>query len=418
MKKILILSFYWPPSGKASHHWPLKMANRLLEEGWLPTILTVKEDTFTEPDPDLSNSVDPRIKVIRTNFWDPFIFYKKFLGKAEDNTLVASEALSHSDKNLKQKISIWIRMNLFVPDARVGWIIPGFRETKKHLLNEKFDAVLSNGPPHSTHLLAKKISLKYKIPLVSVFIDPWVDIAYYKNQKRSKFITWLDNRYEKSVMHTSSKLIFVTNTMKKYFEKKYNFIKGKSHLLYWGYNEENFSKVRITRNDGNELIVLHAGNIFDYQNPVKFWKEIKKEVEKGELIRIRFVGTVSPEVKKTLSALKLDEITEYKGFLPYNRVVEEIVKSDILLVCATEPRHVPGKLFEYMRSGNRIVAFGEDNEEVKEILLSTNAGDLFSYEDELDGVLDAENKETNMNEVMKFDRNNIAIQLAEILKEL
>lgn len=417
MNKILIVSFYWPPSGKASHHWPLKMANRLLEEGWLPSILTVKEDTFTDPDPDLEDAVDPRINVIRTKFWDPFAVYKKFLGKSENSSLVASEALSLTDKSIKQRISIWIRMNLFIPDARVGWVIPGFREAKKILKNEKFDAILSNGPPHSTHLLAKKISKKYTIPLVSVFIDPWVDIAYYKNQKRSLFTTWIDNRFEKSVMQSSSKLIFVTNTMNKYFKNKYKSIDDKSYLLYWGYNEENFSDVNKNKKN-DELVILHAGNIFDYQNPVLFWEEVKREIENGMRIKIRFVGTVSPQVKKSISEFKLDDITEYKGFLPYKNVIEEIVNSDILLVCATEPRHVPGKLFEYMRSGNRIVAFGEDNQEVREILNRTNAGELFSYDDDLKGVLRGGNRETNMEEVKKFDRNNIALRLAEILKEL
>ncbi len=417
MKNILIVSFYWPPSGKASHHWPLKMANRLLEEGWLPTILTVKEDTFSEPDPDLVDAVDPRIKVIRTKFWDPFTVYKKLLGKSDDSSLVASEALSLTNKSIKQKISIWIRMNLFVPDARVGWIVPGYRGARNLLKNKKFDAILSNGPPHSTHLLAKKISKKFVIPLVSVFIDPWVDIAYYKNQKRSSFTAWLDNKLEKSVIKSSSKLIFVTNTMKKYFEKKYDSIEDKSHLLYWGYNEENFIDVKKRVND-EELVILHAGNIFDYQNPLHFWKEVKREIENGKKIKIRFVGTVSPMIKKTILEFKLDDITEYKGFLPYGKVIDEIVNSDLLLVCATEPRHVPGKLFEYMRSGNRVIAFGEKNEEVKEILNRTNAGELFSYKDDLEGVLKTKSIKTNMEEVKKFDRNNIALQLSEILNTL
>lgn len=181
---------------------------------------------------------------------------------------------------------------------------------------KKFDAILSNGPPHSTHLLAKKISKKYTIPLVSVFIDPWVDIAYYKNQKRSLFTTWIDNRFEKSVIQSSSKLIFVTNTMNKYFKNKYKSIGDKSYLLYWGYNEENFSDVNKNKKN-DELVILHAGNIFDYQNPVLFWEEVKREIENGMRIKIRFVGTVSPQVKKSISEFKLDDITEYKGFLPY-----------------------------------------------------------------------------------------------------
>ncbi|NOX18234.1 MAG: glycosyltransferase family 4 protein [Chlorobi bacterium] len=419
MKKILFISFYWPPSGKASIHWPLKMIKHLPEFGWEPSVLTVKEDTFTASDSALAKETPEDLKVWRTAFWDPFVFYKKFLGKKESETLVASEALTQTDKNLKQRISIWIRMNLFIPDARMGWLIPGFREAKKIFKKEKFDAILTNGPPHTTHILGKMLSEKFDVPLVSVFIDPWVDIAYYKNQKRNPMTLKIDNMLEKSALQKSSQAIFVTEEMKKYFEEKYPFIKGKTNLLYWGYSEEDFENADCEKEERDYKILLHAGNIFDYQNPEKLWRTIKELNDKGEKIKLRFVGTVGPAIKNAVAEAGLSGVTEYLGFLLYPEVLKQMCGADYLLVCATEPRHVPGKLFEYMRTGNPIIAFGDGNDEVKEILQKTNSGFLYRYDDAAnDFFAKAEKLKTDLNAVKKFDRKVITEKLAEILNKV
>ncbi len=420
MKKILFITFYWPPSGKASMHWPLKMIKYLPQFGWQPTVLTVNKDTFSEEDSSFENELPKTLQVIRTHFWDPFVLYKKFLGKSPDDKLVASEALTKTDKSLTQRISIWIRMNLFIPDARMGWYFPGVSEARKILGNEKFDAILTNGPPHTTHLLGKKLSKEFKLPMVSVFIDPWVDISYYKNQKRNFLTLKLDNYLEKSVVNSASKLVFVTKGLIKYFIKKYPSLKGKENLLYWGYNEEDFININGCSDSANdEKIILHAGNIFDYQNPKNFWLTIKKEIDGGAKLKIKFVGTVGPKIKSEIINNGLEQFTEYLGFLPYKEVIIEMCKADYLLVCATEPRHVPGKLFEYMRTGNTIIAFGDGNEEVKEILQKTNSGMLFNYQDSaIEIFTKSDSLKTNLEEVKKFDRKVIAEKLAATLNEL
>jgi len=420
MKKILFITFYWPPSGKASMHWPLKMIKYLPKLGWQPTVITVKEDTFSEEDNSFINDLRENLQIIRTQFWDPFKIYKKFLGKSGSDKLVASEALTKTDTSFAQRISIWIRMNLFIPDARVGWYFPGVSKAMKILQNQKFDAILTNGPPHTTHLLGKKLSKKFNIPLVSVFIDPWVDISYYKNQSRNPITLKIDNYLEKSIVRSATKLIFVTEGLIKYFREKYSFIKGKENLLYWGYNEEDFKNIStISNHKKEEEIILHAGNIFDYQNPKKFWKTIKSKIDEGRKLRLQFVGTIGPAIKAEINANLLEPYTEYLGFLPYKEVIKKMCEADFLLVCATEPRHLPGKLFEYMRTGNKIIAFGNENIEVKNILEKTNSGKLFNYNDSAEEVFEQDCfGKTDIDKVKNFDRKVIAEQLSKILDSL
>lgn len=418
MKKVLFITYFWPPSGKASLHWPLKIIKYLPKYGWQPVVLTVDEDTFSAKDESLSKDIDPNLKVYKSKTFEPFNLYKKFIGKKKEEQLVASETISTTNKSLAHKISIWIRMNLFIPDARIGWYFSGVNSGKKIIIDEDIDAVLSVGPPHSVHLIGLSISRKYNKPFYPVFIDPWVDIVYYKNFKRSKITLAIDNYLEMKVIKHSAASIFVTETMKNNYVNKYPNAKDKAKVLYWGYNEddfENLEPMQIT----NEEVILHAGNIFDFQDIPAFWEKVKSEIEKGRNIRLKFIGTVSPGIRLSLDKAGLTDYTEYIGFLPYKLMLEELMKASYLLVCSTEPRHVPGKLFEYLRTGKPIIAFGNDNDEVRKILEETNAGMIFRYDEDGGSILERENKLcTDLIRVKVFNRENIAEGLSKILNNI
>ncbi len=161
MKKVLFITYFWPPSGKASLHWPLAMIKHLPGFGWQPSVLTVKEETFTQPDESLLNEINENIEVIKTKTFEPFNIYKRFIGKSKNEQLNASEAISQSSNSITNRISIWIRMNLFIPDARIGWYLFAVNDGKKYLSKNKFDAIISVGPPHTAHLVGNSLSSKF-----------------------------------------------------------------------------------------------------------------------------------------------------------------------------------------------------------------------------------------------------------------
>ncbi len=422
MKKFLFLTYFWPPSGKATLHWPLKIIKYISQHNWQPTVVTVQEETFTQKDETLLKEIDPNLKVIKTKVFEPFNIYKKFIGKDSNEILIASETISKENKSLAHRISIWIRMNLFIPDARIGWYPFAVKELKNILQQNSYDAIVSIGPPHSTHLIADKISKMFNLPFISIFIDPWLDIIYYKEFKRSKLTLSIDKHFETKILRNSSHIIFITKSMKEDYVIKYPFVKDKSTVFYWGYNEDDFQKAEksiISSLSRKEKIILHAGNIFDYQNPKYLWKAIKKQIENENNLRIKFIGTVSPGIKKIIEENGLNSYTEYKGFLSYSNMIKELLTADYLLVCATEKRHVPGKLFEYLRSQKPILAFGNDNEEVKNIIEQSNAGMLFKYDDDpTDFFIRANLFSTNINYVKQFSRENITKEFSEILNSI
>ncbi len=426
MKKVLFITYYWPPSGKASLHWPLKMIKYLPQHGWEPLVLTVQEDTFYQKDESLLSDIPAELKVIKSSTLEPFGIYRKLLGKKKNEPLVVSESISKIKNTFNHRLSLWIRMNLFIPDARVGWFFPAVKEGKKFLSKNRIDVIISIGPPHTAHLVGRRLSSIFKIPHVPVFIDPWIDIVYYHNYKRFKPTQILDKFLEAKVIKKAERIIFVTQTTKDDYIIKYPAIKDKSHVLYWGYNEDDFSEVEneINPTNDNEEIITHAGNIYDYYNPVAFWQFIKSEIENGRKLKIKFIGTVSPGINKSIYELSITENIENLGFLPYKKMLEELMKSNVLMMMVTEKRHVPGKLFEYLRTGKPILAFGADNQEVKNILIEANAGMIYNYNsNESKDFFNLESGgykkfKTDFSLIKKYDRVNIAAELSRILDDI
>jgi glycosyltransferase involved in cell wall biosynthesis len=381
MKKVLFISYFWPPSGKASLHWPLDIIRHLPKDEIEPIILTVKEESFTQKDESLLSKVDQDWTTLKSNALEPFDFYRKFIGKKKDEKLIASETISLENKNITHRISLWIRLNIFIPDARVGWYFTAVKKVKDYIQKNKIDVIVSIGPPHSSHLIGLKLSKKFSIPHIPVLIDPWVDIVYYKNLNRSKLAKRIDNHFEKSVLHNAKQVVFVTKSTEEDYLNKYSFLKGKTNVCYWGYDEDDFRDLKIDKIKKDEKIIIHAGNLFAYQNPKNFWKQIKIENDRGSNFKIRFVGTADPTILDYLKEIDLQDKVEMLGFLPYPEMIKQISEADALLVCASEPRHVPGKLFEALRTGNPIIAFGDNNTEVKQIIESAKAGMMFWYEE-------------------------------------
>ncbi len=425
MKRILFISYYWPPAGKASLHWPLNITRHLPEFGWEPIILTVENETFTVKDESLLKEVRPDMLVIKTRAFEVFNLYRRFIGKKKHDALSVSETMSTDNKGFRHRLSLWVRMNFFIPDARIGWYFSAVRGGKRLITSLKkttrndqpIQAIISIGTPHSTHLIGKRLGKLFDIPHVPFFSDPWTTISYYRHFKRNSLAERLDHYFEKSVLENAKKAIFVTrNTCNEYIQK-YTFLKDKTRVLYWGYNEDAFSDMdQLSAPPDDNEILLHAGNLFDYQNPVNFWTTIRQRIDSGRKMILRFTGTVGTGIKKSINDNHLSEYCEYPGFLPYSRLIKELNAATYLLVCPYDSRHVPGKLFEYLRIGKPIIAFCDDNNEVRDILDETGAGMLFPYNSPGLEFFNRINEfRTDNASVKQYDRYNIARELSKIL---
>jgi hypothetical protein len=194
MKKVLIITYYWPPAGGPGVQRVLKFVKYLPELGWQPLVLTVKKGEYPAIDETLAKNIPPECKVFKTNIFEPSDLYKRFLGM-DDKAKIPTAVLADNNPGLKKQIANLIRLNFFIPDAKIGWKKFAVEEGLKIIETEKPDLIFSSSPPPTVHLIAKKLAAKTNLKWVADFRDPWTDIHYYEKQPRLFFAKYLDRKY-------------------------------------------------------------------------------------------------------------------------------------------------------------------------------------------------------------------------------
>ncbi|MFC2152820.1 hypothetical protein ACFLSE_09880 [Bacteroidota bacterium] len=185
-KKVLIITYYWPPSGGAGVQRWLKFTKYLPEFNWQPIVYTTSSYENQVVDDSLLKDINPETEVIKRPIWEPYFFYKRFTGKKKDQEINAGFLQEKKSNKLLEKLSVFIRGNFFIPDARKFWIRPSVKFLTKYIKENKIDAIISTGPPHSMHIIALKVKMKLNVKWIADFRDPWTNIDFYKDLMLTK----------------------------------------------------------------------------------------------------------------------------------------------------------------------------------------------------------------------------------------
>jgi hypothetical protein len=208
LKKALILTYYWPPgSGPGVQRW-LKFCKYLPENGWEPTVITVRNGSYPYSDKTLVNDVPQKMKVIKTDTFEPFAIYNLLRGKKGKSVEVGLGSIKNQ-QNRFSRFANYIRANYFIPDARLGWNKYAFVAALRHIKSERPDVIITTGPPHSTHLIGQRLNKEFQIPWVADFRDPWTTIYYNSLLNRTESRKTKDQEFENSVV-TSCNMLLVT----------------------------------------------------------------------------------------------------------------------------------------------------------------------------------------------------------------
>lgn len=197
-KRVLIISYYWPPTGGSGVQRWVKFAKYLPSEGWQPVIYTPLNPEAITVDESLISEIPPEVEVIKRKIFEPYNIYRALTGK-KGRTAQSGEVnpINSQKKSFTQKVSMWIRGNMFIPDPRCFWIGPSVRFLKKYLKEHPVDVIVSTGPPHSMHLIARKVARSTGIPWVADFRDPWTKMFYFKHLALSPWAERKHARLEK-----------------------------------------------------------------------------------------------------------------------------------------------------------------------------------------------------------------------------
>lgn len=391
MKKVLLITYYWPPAGGAGVQRWLKMSKYLPENGWEPVIYTAEPAQYISEDQSLLAEVNPDFEILKTPIWEPYQVYAKLTGSAKQKSNYGG-LISNKKSSFAQKMGLFIRSNFFIPDARKWWIKPSINYLKKWLRENHVDAVISTGPPHSMHLIALGLKAEFPhLPWIADFRDPWTNIDFYKDLSLLPFADKKHHRLEKSVMSKADRVVAVTWDMGREFEE---IVDRKIDIILNGYDPADFSEFKekeVAAND--KFIICHLGSMNKDRNPNALWQAISNLIQSNkalkEKLEIHLIGAVDISVNQSIEDFGLSECTKFIPFMPHDEAIRYLRNCAILLLSINDSPNskglLPTKLFEYMASQKPILAIGPSESDISRVLDKMNHCRLCGFED-VDGI--------------------------------
>ncbi len=386
MKKVLIITYYWPPSGGAGVQRWLKFVKYFATFNLEPIVLTVdpKSASYAIIDESLLKEVPEHIELVRTKSMEPFSLYKKFVGKKE---IPYGGFANESNPDFLQKISRFIRGNLFIPDARVGW--NRYAYAKAVALIEKYDiqTVITTSPPHSTQLIGQKLKRKLGLHWVADLRDPWTDIYYYDQLYHSAFSKRLDAKYERNTVLLADQLIVVSESIRSsYAAKTTEAVKHKIYVIPNGFDPEDFQGNKEASKD--HFVITYTGTIAENYNMRAFFDALSR-IGVGQAdnkIVLQFVGKVSEGIKDLINHYELSDRVRFISHVKHLKSIEYLQTSSALLLAIPDVANNEGiltcKLFEYLAARKPIIGIGPVSGDAAHIIAECEAGFMLDYKDD------------------------------------
>jgi glycosyltransferase involved in cell wall biosynthesis len=422
MKKVLIITYYWPPSGGAGVQRWLKFAKFLPEYGWQPVILTVDPEyaSYPQRDESLLAEVDPGSLVYTTKSFELYNLYKLISGKKE---VPYGGFANESKEGLLQKVSKFLRGNFLLPDPRKGWNKYALKKAAELIRKFNIDTVVTTSPPHSTQLIGLKLKQKFNIRWIADLRDPWTDIYYYNQFKHTALARKIDLNFEREVVENADLLITVSEDVKRLFTEKSKLpIANKTVVIPNGYDEDDF-RIKPQKPNGKKVIT-YTGTIsetYDVSGLLKAIGNLDGKIRQDFLIR--FVGKVPPVIVQNFESAGIS--VELTGYVDHSKSIEYLFLSDLLMMVVPRVKNnrgiITGKFFEYLASGKPVLAIGPVDGDLAGLIAETHCGRIFVYEDAVGiGEFIQEQMinpkvESNPETSRPYSRRNLTKKISELL---
>lgn len=380
MKRVLVITYYWPPSGGSGVQRWVKFSKYLPQNGWQPVIYTPQNPEMPSVDRSLEADIPPQTEVIKRPIHEIYGLYKKLTGRGGKGEV---NPINSQKKSLIQRLIMALRGNLFVPDPRVVWVRPSVRFLTGYLKEHPVDLIVSSGPPHSMHLIAKKLAARSGIPWIADFRDPWTNLFYFKHLQLSPLARRRHERLEKSVLDSCSTVVAVSPLVLQDFK---SMTSTPVKLVTNGYDPEDYTENEIQDGYFN---LTHTGMFASDGNPLVLWsvlaQKCKADPEFEKMLRIRLVGKTDPKILQAIKDAGLEKQFTDRGYQDHDCAVREQLNASVLLLpLRQEPEYkatLPGKLFEYLASRRPVLGIGQNDGAMAAVLSQTGAGVVFDWED-------------------------------------
>ncbi|MEA2076554.1 MAG: glycosyltransferase [Candidatus Marinimicrobia bacterium] len=428
MKKVLIITYYWPPAGGPGVQRVLKFAKYLHEFGWMPLILSVQNGEYPALDSTFANEIPAGIKVYQTKTRNPITFYKKFTGENKESIPIG--ILAQKKLSFKKRIANFVRLNLVIPDAKIGWMPYAVKEGNKIINEHKPEMIFSSSPPPTVHLIAKKLSRHNNIKWVADLRDPWSQIYYYKNN-RSGIAARIDASLERKTLASAD----AVTTVSKHFKELIISEKRKTTIIPNGFDKSDFGEGNFQKTKNERFTIAYVGGLNENRFYPLFFQGLKnfalQNNIKKEKILLILAGQIQTEYLEKIRNILEDSVAvDYNGYITHPEAIHIMSRSDLLVLfmekASNYSGHIPGKVFEYLITGNYILGIGSKNSDVGKILTERDSGIILDQEDDLSGTffkLYNTWKSGNLSgadprTLKEYSRRNLTKQLSELFDSL
>ena len=424
MKKVLIITYYFPPAGGPGVQRWLKFTKYLPDFGIQPIVYIPENPTYPIIDKELQNEISDKVIILRKKIFEPYNL-ASFFSKNKTKKISSGIISSTKKQTILEKILLWVRGNLFIPDARVFWVKPSVSYLEKYIKENSITTVITTGPPHSLHLIGLQLKNRLDIKWIADFRDPWTTIGYHKSILLSSNSEKKHKQLEKEVLTNADTIIVTSKNTKNEFE---GITKQPIEVITNGYDFEKIIKPTLDK----KFTLAHIGSLLSERNPLLLWQSLSELMDEIPSFVVDFelklIGNVSQELLDTIKKFNLDSNLNYLGYISHSEAVLHQRKSQVLLLIEIDSPDtkciIPGKLFEYMVSERPILAIGPQGSDFAEIITTTNTGVFFDYseKDKLKKVLlvyynkyQEGNLHSNAVGLQQYSRKNLTEKLARLL---
>lgn len=423
-KKLLIITYYWPPAGGPGVQRWLKFVKYLPDFNVQPIVYIPENPTYPIIDRGLESEVSEKAVILKHKIFEPYGL-ASFFGKNKTKKISSGIIPNQKKQSFLEKILLWVRGNIFIPDARFLWVKPSVKYLKKYLQENNIDTIVTSGPPHSLHIIGLQLKQELGVTWLADFRDPWTTIGYHKALKLSSYAEKKHKALEHQVLNTADTIIVTSKTTKAEFEA----ITSKPiTVITNGYDVEQVTKQPLDE----KFTVAHIGSFLSERNPRILWKALEELTKENQDFaadfQLKLLGAVSQEVLDTITEFKLNDFVLNLGYVSHQEAVAHQRKSQVLLLIEIDSEDtksiIPGKVFEYMVSERPIIAIGPEDSDFAEIITSTNTGVFFTYDEKekLKGLLlkyyqdyKANNLKVHAVGLQQYSRKSLTEQLAKLV---
>ncbi|TNE72125.1 glycosyltransferase [bacterium] len=383
-KRVLIISYYWPPSGGSGVQRWLKFTKYLPSFGWKPIVYTPSNPEIPIADTGLYNDIPHEAEILTQAIWEPYTFYKRFLGLKKSDRIQTGFLSEKKKSNWAEFLSVWIRGNFFIPDARRYWIKPSIKYLSDWLKKNPVDVIISTGPPHSMHMIAKGLREQFDIPWIADFRDPWTEIYYFDDLMLTERSKRRHLELEKQVLQSADSILVVGESMKKEFQKKTD---KPITVITNGFDADDYVTLPTPKDEHFSLV--HIGTFMPSQTPTELFEvlsELCEDYPGFEMdFRLRCIGKLDLKIRDGIAKAGLNQHFEFVEYVPHSEVVTEQKRAAVLLLSINRTsgseKILTGKVFEYLAAKRPILALGNTNGDVANLLRETESGVLLEHDD-------------------------------------